>query len=163
MTHDFQFDTIDRAVDDLKHGRMILLVDDEDRENEGDFVMAAEFVTAETITLMTRQASGIITVPMQEDRLRELNLRLMVRENRESMRTAFTVTVDAHEGTTTGSSAADRAATIRKLADPDARPQDFNRPGHVNPLMARTGGRGSFAACRPAACWRYLRDHGRPW
>jgi len=140
MTHDFQFDTIDRAVDDLKHGRMILLVDDEDRENEGDFVMAAEFVTAETITLMTRQASGIITVPMQEDRLRELNLRLMVRENRESMRTAFTVTVDAHEGTTTGSSAADRAATIRKLADPDARPQDFNRPGHVNPLMARTGG-----------------------
>ena len=137
---DFKFDTIDRAVSDLKDGRMVLLVDDEDRENEGDFVMAAEFITADAITLMTRHASGIITVPMQEARLRELNLRLMVHENRESMRTAFTITVDAHEGTTTGSSAADRAATIRKLADPNAQSEDFNRPGHVNPLMARKGG-----------------------
>ena len=119
---------------------MVILVDDEDRENEGDFVMAAEHVTAEAITLMTRHASGIITVPMPDERLHALHLDLMVRENSESMRTAFTVTVDAREGTTTGSSAADRALTIRKLADPHARPSDFNRPGHVNPLMARPGG-----------------------
>jgi 3,4-dihydroxy 2-butanone 4-phosphate synthase/GTP cyclohydrolase II len=134
------FNTIEEALTDLRAGKMIILVDDEDRENEGDFVMAAEFVTAEAITLMTRHASGIITVPMPEERLHALHLDLMVRENSESMKTAFTVTVDAHEGTTTGSSAADRALTIRKLADPHAKPQDFNRPGHVNPLMARRGG-----------------------
>ncbi|MGO8671558.1 MAG: bifunctional 3,4-dihydroxy-2-butanone-4-phosphate synthase/GTP cyclohydrolase II [Capsulimonadaceae bacterium] len=134
------FNSIEEAIADLRAGRLIILVDDEDRENEGDFVIAAEFVTPEVITLMTRQASGIITVPMTEDRLRSLQLELMVRENSESMRTAFTITVDAREGTTTGSSAADRALTMRKLADPEARPQDFNRPGHVNPLMARKGG-----------------------
>jgi 3,4-dihydroxy 2-butanone 4-phosphate synthase/GTP cyclohydrolase II len=134
------FARIEEAVDDLRRGRMVILVDDEDRENEGDFVMAAEHVTPEAITLMTRHASGIITVPMPEERLRALQLDLMVRENSESMKTAFTVTVDAREGTTTGSSAADRALTIRKLADPRARPSDFNRPGHVNPLMARRGG-----------------------
>ena len=119
---------------------MIVLVDDEDRENEGDFVMAAEHITAEAITLMTRHASGIITVPMPEERLLALGLELMVRENSESMRTAFTITVDAKSGTTTGSSAADRALTIRRLADAGAAPSDFNRPGHVNPLMARNGG-----------------------
>ncbi len=132
--------TIEEALADLRSGKMIILVDDEDRENEGDFVMAAEHVTAEAITRMTRQASGIITVPMPQERLHALQLDLMVRENSESMRTAFTITVDAREGTTTGSSAADRALTIRRLADPDAHPQDFNRPGHVNPLMARRGG-----------------------
>ena len=135
-----QFNTIEEAVADLRAGKMVILVDDEDRENEGDFVMAAEFITAEAITLMTRHASGIITVPMPEERLVALNLELMVRENSESMRTAFTITVDAREGTTTGSSAADRALTIRRLAEPLARVSDFNRPGHVNPLMARTGG-----------------------
>jgi 3,4-dihydroxy 2-butanone 4-phosphate synthase/GTP cyclohydrolase II len=136
----FKFDSIDEAIADLKAGKMIILVDDEDRENEGDFVMAAECVTAEAITLMTRQASGIITVPMPEERLLNLGLELMVRENTESMRTAFTITVDAVEGTTTGSSASDRATTIRRLADPQAKAEDFNRPGHVNPLMARKGG-----------------------
>jgi 3,4-dihydroxy 2-butanone 4-phosphate synthase/GTP cyclohydrolase II len=135
-----EFNTIDEAVSDLQAGKMIILVDDEDRENEGDFVMAAETVTADAITLMTRHASGIITVPMPEDRLVELGLELMVRENTESMRTAFTITVDATLGTTTGSSAADRAYTIRQLADPKAVASDFNRPGHVNPLMARKGG-----------------------
>ncbi len=135
-----QFHTIEEALADLRAGKMVILVDDEDRENEGDFVMAAEHVTAEAITLMTRHASGIITVPMPAERLHELQLDLMVRENSESMRTAFTITVDAREGTSTGSSAADRAHTIRKLADPHAHPSDFNRPGHVNPLMARTGG-----------------------
>lgn len=134
------FARIEDAINELRAGRMIILVDDEDRENEGDFVMAAEHVTAEAITRMTRHASGIITVPMPADRLHALHLDLMVRENTESMRTAFTVTVDARDGTTTGSSAADRALTMRRLADPDARPADFNRPGHVNPLMARRGG-----------------------
>ena len=137
---DMTFHTIEEALTDLRAGKMIVLVDDEDRENEGDFVMAAEFITADAITLMTRHASGIITVPMPAERLHALHLDLMVRENSESMRTAFTVTVDARDGTTTGSSAADRALTIKKLADPDARPTDFNRPGHVNPLMARAGG-----------------------
>lgn len=134
------FASIEEIIADLRDGRMIILVDDEDRENEGDFVMAAEFVTPEAITLMTRHASGIITNPMPSDRLEALHLDLMVSDNSEAMRTAFTITVDAREGTTTGSSAADRALTMRKLADPDARASDFNRPGHVNPLMARRGG-----------------------
>lgn len=134
------FSTIEEAIADLRAGKLIILVDDEDRENEGDFVMAAEFVTPEAITLMTRHASGIITNPMPESRLRALHLELMVRENSESMRTAFTVTVDAKDGTTTGSSAHDRALTMRRLADPHTKASDFNRPGHVNPLMARSGG-----------------------
>jgi 3,4-dihydroxy 2-butanone 4-phosphate synthase / GTP cyclohydrolase II len=134
------FARIEDAIKDLRDGKMIILVDDADRENEGDFVMAAEFITPEAITLMTRFASGIITVPMTEERLHSLHLDLMVQDNSEVMRTAFTVTVDAREGTTTGSSASDRATTIRRLADPHARPGDFNRPGHVNPLMARKGG-----------------------
>ena len=134
------FDSIEDALRDLRAGKMIILVDDEDRENEGDFVMAAQHITTDAITLMTRHASGIITVPMPETRLRALGLELMVRENTESMRTAFTVTVDARDGTTTGSSAGDRATTILKLTDPQATADDFNRPGHVNPLMARTGG-----------------------
>lgn len=134
------FARIEDAIADLAAGKMIILVDDEDRENEGDFVIAAEFITAEDITRMTRYASGIITVPMTEERLHELHLDLMVQDNSEVLRTAFTVTVDAREGTSTGSSAADRALTIRKLADPHVKPSDFNRPGHVNPLMARKGG-----------------------
>ena len=134
------FARIEDVLDDIRRGKMVILVDDEDRENEGDFVMAAGHITPEAITLMTRHASGIITVPMPEERLHALQLDLMVRENSESMQTAFTVTVDAREGTTTGSSAADRARTIRTLADPRARASDFHRPGHVNPLMARRGG-----------------------
>jgi 3,4-dihydroxy 2-butanone 4-phosphate synthase/GTP cyclohydrolase II len=135
-----QFHTIEEAIRDLAQGKMIILVDDEDRENEGDFVMAAECITPEAVTFMASEARTIITVPMPEPRLRELGLELMVRENSESMRTAFTVTVDAKEGTTTGSSAHDRAISIKKLADPTARADDFNRPGHVNPLMSRAGG-----------------------
>lgn len=134
------FSTIEEVIGDLRAGKMIILVDDEDRENEGDFVIAGEFVTADHITLMTRQASGIITVPMSEERLRELHLELMVRENSESMKTAFTIPVDAAEGTTTGSSAQDRVVTVHKLADPKAVASDFNRPGHIGPLMARRGG-----------------------
>ncbi len=134
------FHTIEDALEDLRAGRMVILVDDEDRENEGDFVMAAEHVTAEAITVMIRHASGIISVPMPPERLAALQIEEMVRDNSETLRTAFTITVDAHEGTTTGSSAADRALTIRKLADTRSRPVDFNRPGHVQPLRARPGG-----------------------
>lgn len=135
-----RFSTVEQAVKQLQNGKLVILVDDEDRENEGDFVMAGQYVTPEAITLMTRYASGIITVPMEEHHLRRLDISHMVRMNTESMRTAFMVTVDAKYGTSTGSSAADRALTIRKLADPDSLAEDFNRPGHVNPLMARKGG-----------------------
>lgn len=134
------FAPVTELIEDIRAGKMIILVDDEDRENEGDFVMAAEFVTPEAITIMTRYASGIITNPMPADRLQALHLDLMVQDNSEAMRTAFTVTVDARDGTTTGSSAFDRALTMRKLANPHTVPSDFNRPGHVNPLMARKGG-----------------------
>ncbi len=127
-------------VDELRAGRMIVLVDDEDRENEGDFVVAAEHLTVEHVVTMNRVASGIITVPMPASWLRRLELAPMVGENAESMRTAFSVTVDAKEHVTTGSSAHDRVATIRRLADPAARAEDFVRPGHVNPLRVREGG-----------------------
>ena len=134
------FNTIEEALEDLQAGKMVILVDDEDRENEGDFVIAAEHITAEAVTIMIRHASGIISVPMTPERLSALQIDEMVRDNSESMRTAFTITVDARDGTSTGSSAADRALTIRKLADPHARSADFNRPGHVQPLRARPGG-----------------------
>lgn len=136
----FAFDRIEDAIADLAAGKMIILSDDEDRENEGDFVVAAQFVSPEYLTRMTRFGSGIITVPMPAERLHALHLDLMVQDNSEVLRTAFTVTVDAKEGTTTGSSAGDRALTMRRLSDPSAKPSDFNRPGHVNPLMARPGG-----------------------
>jgi 3,4-dihydroxy 2-butanone 4-phosphate synthase/GTP cyclohydrolase II len=140
MEEKIQLDRIEDAIEDLRAGRLIILVDNEDRENEGDFVCAAELVTPEIITKMIRYASGIITNPMPVERLQALGIDLMVQDNSEVMRTAFTVTVDARENTTTGSSAFDRATTMRKLADPTSKPADFNRPGHVNPLMARRGG-----------------------
>lgn len=139
-TSSIHFHSIEEAIRDLQAGKMIILVDDEDRENEGDFVLAAEYITPHVIVLMNRCASGIITVPMPQERLRDLHLDLMVQDNTESMCTAFTVTVDAKEGITTGSSAFDRAVTIRKLADPRSVPRDFVRPGHVNPLRAQKGG-----------------------
>jgi 3,4-dihydroxy 2-butanone 4-phosphate synthase / GTP cyclohydrolase II len=134
------FARIEEIIDDLRAGKMIILVDDEDRENEGDFIMAAECVTPEAITLMTRIASGIITVPMTAERLEALNIPAQAQDNTEVLKTAFHIGVDARNGTTTGSSAFDRALTIQKLADPNAKPSDFNRPGHINPLMARKGG-----------------------
>ncbi len=140
MKEKHHFASIEEVVEDLKQGKMIILVDDEDRENEGDLVIAAEFITPEVIVQMNRFASGIITVPMEAERLRDLNIDLMIQDNVESMRTAFTVTVDAKEGITTGSSAMDRATTIRKLADPKSRPRDFARPGHINPLQGKPGG-----------------------
>ncbi len=119
---------------------MIILVDDEARENEGDLVVAAELLQVEHVVAMNRIASGIITVPMPRTWLRRLHIDPMVQENAESMHTAFTVTIDAKEGVSTGSSAADRVASIRRLADPTSRSEDFVRPGHINPLLVREGG-----------------------
>ena len=133
-------DSIPTLIAELRAGRMIILVDDEDRENEGDFIVAAELLQVEHVVQMNRVASGIITVPMPQSWLRRLQIPAMVQDNTESMCTAFTVTVDARSGIETGSSAQDRVTTIRRLADPKASADDFVRPGHVNPLVVRDGG-----------------------
>ncbi|MDQ3958549.1 MAG: 3,4-dihydroxy-2-butanone-4-phosphate synthase, partial [Actinomycetota bacterium] len=125
---------IEEAVEDVRAGKMVIVVDDEDRENEGDLIFAAEKATPEHVSFMVRHCSGIICVPMEGERLEELNLPLMAPHNSESMGTAFTISVDAHEGTTTGISAADRATTIAALIDPNTRPGDLARPGHIFPL-----------------------------
>ncbi len=119
---------------------MVVVIDDEDRENEGDLVMAAQWATPERIAFFLTHTSGLICVPLMPERLDELELPLMVANNTESQRTAFTVTVDFKKGTTTGISAADRAATITALVDPAAKPSDLARPGHILPLRYRTGG-----------------------
>jgi 3,4-dihydroxy 2-butanone 4-phosphate synthase/GTP cyclohydrolase II len=134
------FASVEEAIEELRRGRMVIVVDDEDRENEGDLVMAAEAVTPEAVNFMTRFGRGLICVPMPAERLRQLDLPLMVDRNTSLHGTAFTVTVDVRHGTTTGTSAFDRAATIRALADPSSRPEDFARPGHIFPLMAMEGG-----------------------
>jgi 3,4-dihydroxy 2-butanone 4-phosphate synthase/GTP cyclohydrolase II len=132
--------SIDDAIEEMRAGRMVIVVDDEDRENEGDLIFAAEKVTPQHITFLVRHCSGIIFVSMEAERLEQLNLPLMAPDNTESMRTAFTVSVDARRGTTTGISAADRALTIRTLIDPDAKPSDLCRPGHMFPLRYTPGG-----------------------
>ncbi|MBU1537328.1 3,4-dihydroxy-2-butanone-4-phosphate synthase [Myxococcota bacterium] len=137
---DSRFDSIKDAISDLQQGKMIIVVDDEDRENEGDFVIAAQHITPEHIVMMNRLASGIITVPVPHNRLMDLNIGVMVSDNSEAMSTAFTITVDAKKDISTGSSAQDRSVTIRKLADPASTHRDFVRPGHINPLMVREGG-----------------------
>jgi 3,4-dihydroxy 2-butanone 4-phosphate synthase/GTP cyclohydrolase II len=131
---------VEDAIRDVRAGRMVIVVDDADRENEGDLIFAAEKVTPELIRFMVRYCSGIICVPMERERLDRLELPLMTSDNTESMRTAFTVSVDAVGGTTTGISAADRAATIRALVAPETRPQDLARPGHIFPLRYTPGG-----------------------
>ncbi|OLZ09186.1 bifunctional 3,4-dihydroxy-2-butanone-4-phosphate synthase/GTP cyclohydrolase II [Sulfobacillus thermosulfidooxidans] len=136
----FEFNTIEEALDALKQGEMIVVVDDEDRENEGDLVMAADFVTPEAINFMAQWGRGLICVPMTSERLRELAIPSMVDAPDESMSTAFTVSVDARYTTTTGISAHDRAATIKALIDPHSRPEDFVRPGHIFPLRAKDEG-----------------------
>jgi 3,4-dihydroxy 2-butanone 4-phosphate synthase/GTP cyclohydrolase II len=132
--------SIDKAIEEIRAGRMVIVVDDEDRENEGDLIFAAEKVTPQHITFLVRHCSGIIFVSMEGERLEQLNLPLMAPDNTESMRTAFTVSVDARYGTTTGISAADRALTIKTLIDPDAKPSDLCRPGHMFPLRYTPGG-----------------------
>ena len=131
---------IDEAVAAIGRGEIVIVVDDEDRENEGDLIMAAEFATPETIAFFLHHTSGVICAPVSRDRARELDLPLMVANNTESMRTAFTVSVDFRHGTTTGISAHDRAHTIQALVDPATRAGDLLRPGHIFPLEAREGG-----------------------
>ncbi|NMA71260.1 MAG: bifunctional 3,4-dihydroxy-2-butanone-4-phosphate synthase/GTP cyclohydrolase II [Firmicutes bacterium] len=130
---------VEKALEALRAGRMIIVVDDEDRENEGDLVMAAEKATPEAINFMTRYGRGLVCVPMTAERAAELQLPLMVHQGEESMGTAFTVSVDAR-GVRTGISAAERARTVQLLADPATRPEDLIRPGHIFPLKAKAGG-----------------------
>ena len=132
--------SIEEILVDLRAGRMVVIMDDEDRENEGDLIMAAERATPEAVSFMIRYTSGIICVPMEEEGLIRLDLPQMVLANSESHRTAFTVSVDLRHGTTTGVSGADRAATIRALADAQTTAGDFARPGHIFPLRSRKGG-----------------------
>lgn len=131
---------IEEAIEEIRAGRMVIVVDDENRENEGDLICAAEKVTPEHIGFMVRYGSGIICVPMESERLEQLHLPLMAPQNSESMGTAFTISVDARSGTTTGISAADRAATVKALIDPETKPQDLARPGHIFPLRYMPGG-----------------------
>jgi 3,4-dihydroxy 2-butanone 4-phosphate synthase/GTP cyclohydrolase II len=132
--------SIEEAIEQLKRGGMIVVVDDEDRENEGDLIMAAEDATPEAMAFFLEHTSGVICSPLEAARADELELPLMVVANTEAQRTAFTVTVDYRHGTSTGISAADRAATIRALIDPATKPTDLNRPGHIFPLRYRAGG-----------------------
>lgn len=133
------FNSIEEAVEAIRQGEMIVVVDDEDRENEGDLLMAAGLVTPESVNFMATHGKGMICVPLTEERARQLDLNLMVERNTESMKTAFTVTVD-HKSSTTGISAFERANTIRELTNPDTGGGDFLRPGHIFPLIARDGG-----------------------
>ena len=140
MSEDFKFAAIDDVIAAIGRGEMIVMVDDEDRENEGDLIMAAQFATPEKIAFIVRHSSGVVVAPLSGERCDELRLPLMVEHNTESHRTAFTVSVDMIEGTTTGISASDRSATLCALADPSATFASFARPGHIFPLRAREGG-----------------------
>jgi 3,4-dihydroxy 2-butanone 4-phosphate synthase/GTP cyclohydrolase II len=133
-------DSIDSVVADLKRGRMVVIVDDARRENEGDLIMAAEFVTPQGVNFMAKYGRGLICVPTTSERLKQLGIERMVTNNRETFKTDFQVSVDAAHGITTGISAADRAETIKVMADPTAMPEDLVQPGHVFPLRARPGG-----------------------
>jgi 3,4-dihydroxy 2-butanone 4-phosphate synthase/GTP cyclohydrolase II len=135
-----EFASIETAIRELKAGRMVVVVDDEDRENEGDLTMAAELVTPEAINFMATQGRGLICLAMPGERLDELDLAPMVPDNTARHGTAFTVSIDAKEGITTGISAHDRAHTIKAAVDPGSTSEDFARPGHVFPLRARPGG-----------------------
>lgn len=133
-------DTIEQAIEDIRAGRFVIVVDDEDRENEGDFIIAAEKITPEKVNFMLQHGRGVLCAPITEQRCAELDLMHQVAQNTSMLGTPFTVTVDKLEGCTTGVSAADRAATILALSDPASRPETFGRPGHINPLYAREGG-----------------------
>jgi len=134
------FNTIREAVTDLKDGKFIIVVDDENRENEGDFIIAAEKITPNAVNFMAKHARGLMCVGLTEKRAKELRLNLMVADNTALHNTRFTVSVDYKKGTTTGISAPDRAATIKALAEPDTNPDDLGRPGHIFPIVARSGG-----------------------
>lgn len=132
--------SVGEAIEAVKDGEMVIVVDDEDRENEGDLVMAAEAVTPEAINFMTKQARGLVCMPMESDQLEQLHLPSMVPDNTDHLETGFTISIDAKEGTTTGISAQDRAKTIRTAIDPETGPEDLTRPGHIFPLRAVEGG-----------------------
>ncbi len=134
------FTPIEEALEAVALGRVLIVVDDEDRENEGDFIMAAEKVTPAAVNFMATHGRGLVCTPLTAERAAELRLEPMVSDNTALHETAFTVSVDARHGTSTGISAADRASTIRALADPDTRPRDLARPGHIFPLIAKNGG-----------------------
>ena len=136
-----KLNTVEEVLEDFRQGKVVIVVDDEDRENEGDFIVAAEKITPEIVNFMLHNGRGVLCAPLTEDRCRELDLDMMVGNNTSLLGTPFTVTVDyLHDGCTTGVSIHDRAATIRALVDPNAKPEDFGRPGHINPLRARNKG-----------------------
>ncbi len=159
-----EFDTIDVILEAIKRGEMVIVVDDENRENEGDLVMAGQWVTAEAVTFMARLGGGLICVPTTESRLRQLGISEMVPDNRDSFRTDFQVSVDAAKGITTGISGADRARTVQVMSEPTSVPSDLVQPGHIFPLRAKSGGvlqraghteaavdLATMAGCRPIA------------
>ena len=135
-----RFNSIESVITDLRGGKMVIVVDDADRENEGDVIMAGQFVTPAAVNFMAKHARGLICVPTTSERLQQLGIERMVRQNRETFKTDFQVSVDAAHGVTTGISAGDRAETIRIMAEPTAVPEDLVAPGHVFPLRARPGG-----------------------
>ncbi|MFW5546037.1 MAG: bifunctional 3,4-dihydroxy-2-butanone-4-phosphate synthase/GTP cyclohydrolase II [Bacteroidales bacterium] len=136
----FRLASIDEAIEDFKAGKFVIVVDDEDRENEGDLIMAAELATPEAVNFMLRNGRGVLCAPITNERCRQLELEHQVQTNTSMLGTPFTVTIDLLEGCTTGVSCHDRAATIRALADPARKPEDFGRPGHINPLYAQDRG-----------------------
>ena len=141
MPSNIQLNTIEEAIEDIRQGKVIIVVDDEDRENEGDFLAAAEKCTPEMINFMATYGRGLICTPLTETRCKELDLHAMVRNNTDHMETAFTVSVDLKgNGVTTGISAADGAKTVISLIDKDTKPYDLARPGHIFPLIAKQGG-----------------------
>lgn len=140
MDKNIRLDSIEEAIEDFKKGKMVIVVDDEDRENEGDLIMAAEKITPDDVNFMLKNARGVLCAPITNKRCKELHLDHQVEENTSMLGTPFTVTVDKLEGCSTGVSASDRAATIRALADPASTPETFGRPGHINPLYAQDRG-----------------------
>src|SRR6059036_3202396 len=134
------FATIEEAIEDIREGKMVVVCDDADRENEGDLTMAAQFATPEAINFMAKEGRGLICLSLTPDRCDELGLDLMAAKNESSFETPFTVSIEAREGVTTGISAADRAHTIQVAIDPETRPRDLVQPGHIFPLKAKAGG-----------------------
>ncbi|WP_138431326.1 bifunctional 3,4-dihydroxy-2-butanone-4-phosphate synthase/GTP cyclohydrolase II [Fodinibius saliphilus] len=140
MSGEIEFDSIESAIEDIKNGRMVIVADDEDRENEGDFVMAAEKVTTEAVNLMAKYGRGLICVPITREKAYELDLDYMVTDGADPDEAAFTVSIDHKELTTTGISASDRANTIKEMIKRESNPEDFRRPGHIFPLIGTNGG-----------------------
>ena len=140
VNNEFKFNSIEEGLEDIKAGKMLIVVDDPDRENEGDLVMAAELCTAEDVNFITREGRGILCLPITEEKAKELELDLMVQNNTALHGTPFSVSIDYRHGTTTGISANDRAITINRAADKKVNPDDFGRPGHIFPLIAKKGG-----------------------